>query len=90
MKCTLFLAAVAYAKHQEFHEWASKWGHNPTPALKATYEANLRQIEQQSKFHPGVTFSVNQFSGMTPDEFAAAYTMTPSNDEAMDFFECHC
>jgi len=83
MKSSLFLTCVAYAEHSTFEQWVAAWQHIPTPALEANYLANLQMIDRQSKFHPGVTFGVNQFSGMSPDEFAAAYTMTPPNDEPL-------
>lgn len=83
MKSGLLLAAVAYAEHPSFEEWAATWKHTVTPALIAKYKANLQNIAKQSEIHPGVTFGVNAFSGMTANEFAAAYTMTPHNEEMM-------
>merc|ERR1711908_253229 len=53
--------------------------------MKAAYDDNVRQIEElNADPEQTATFAVNQFSGMTFDEFAAQYlTATPLGDSDM-------
>merc|ERR1712139_604754 len=46
---------------------------NGDDAMETKYNANLEVIDQLNAEDNGATFAVNQFSGMTFEEFAAAY-----------------
>merc|ERR1719174_1613232 len=48
--------------------------------MKAKYNANLAEIDALNAADNGATFAVNQFSGMTYEEFAAAYLTETDSD----------
>lgn len=65
------LAGVASAALPSFEEWASQFGFNDADdTMKAKYQGNLEEIARLRAKHPEADFGVNQFSGMTYDEFA--------------------
>jgi hypothetical protein len=80
MKVAAVLIAAVSAEQLSFKEWAKQFGFNGDDAeMREKYEANVRQIEEWNA-DPEETaiFAVNQFSGMTFEEFAATYlTATP-------------
>lgn len=66
--------AVAQSASPTFEEWAAQYGFNGADdAMRATYNGNLAEIDRLNAADNGATFAVNQFSGMSFDEFAAAY-----------------
>jgi len=71
----------AAATQPSFEEWAAAFGFNSADdELKTKYTANLAEIERLNAADNGATFAVNQFSGMTFDEFSAMY-LTNSEPE---------
>jgi hypothetical protein len=72
MKVGFALFALVAAE-PSFEEWAAEYGVNGDEKMKATYEANVQEIERLNKEQPEATFAVNQFSGMTFEEFEAQY-----------------
>merc|ERR1712078_584378 len=48
--------------------------------MEAKYNANTEEIDRLNAEDNGATFAVNQFSGMTFDEFAAAYLTETEQD----------
>jgi len=86
MKAAAILIAAVSAEQPSFEQWASEYGFNSNDAqMKAAYDDNVRQIEElNADPEQTATFAVNQFSGMTFDEFAAQYlTATPLGDSDM-------
>lgn len=64
--------------HPTFEQWANEWGINTNGSsesirLKRNYEENCLAKDRLNEEHPDVTFAVNQFSGMTAEEFSAEY-----------------
>lgn len=81
----LFIAAVS-AEQPSFEQWASDYGFNSNDeTMRQKYDDNVRQIEElNADPEQTATFAVNQFSGMTYEEFAAQYlTATPLGDSDM-------
>lgn len=81
----LFIAAVS-AEQPSFEQWASDYGFNSNDeTMRQTYDDNVRQIEElNADPEQTATFAVNQFSGMSYEEFAAQYlTATPLGDSDM-------
>jgi KDEL-tailed cysteine endopeptidase len=67
------LAITEAAAHPSFEEWAAQYGiTNGDDTMKAKYNANLAEIDALNAADNGATFAVNQFSGMTFEEFASA------------------
>jgi len=65
------LVGVAAAADPSFEEWATEYGFNGADdSMKVKYEDNLKEIARLREEHPEAEFGVNQFSGMTFDEFA--------------------
>merc|ERR1719218_521137 len=84
VRSVFFASAVAVAAaHPTFEEWAATYNINTNgdDAMEAKYHANTEVIDQLNAADNGATFAVNQFSGMTADEFAAAY-LTNTEPEA--------
>jgi len=83
----MFRLAVASAlatasAHLSFEEWAAQYGINGADdSMKSKYNANLAVIDGLNEADSGATFAVNQFSGMSFEEFAAAY-LTDSEPES--------
>merc|ERR1712167_284847 len=78
----LFFASVAVAAaHPSFEEWAAQYGFNGADdTMRTKYNANLDEIDRLNAADNGATFAVNQFSGMTFEEFAAAYLTETEQD----------
>jgi hypothetical protein len=71
MKVAFALFATA-AAHPTFQEWASQYGFNGADStMEAKYNANTQEIDRLNAEDNGATFAVNQFSGMSSDEFVA-------------------
>jgi len=84
MKATLFLA-VAQASQPSYEEWAAQYGASNDEGTKAKYYQNVALIEEWNADPIGTaTFAVNEFSGMTYDEFAAVYLTAKADDPASD------
>jgi len=67
------LVGVA-AAHPTFEEWAAQFQFNGADdELRAKYNANLAVIDELNAANSGATFAVNQFSGMTFQEFSDMY-----------------
>jgi len=73
MKAAFFAGAASALKAQpDFATWAATYGYNGADGdMEATYNANVEHMSELESQHPDATFAVNQFSGMTFDEFAA-------------------
>jgi cathepsin L len=68
------LVVGAAATQPSFEEWAASFGFNGADdQLRTKYNANVVEIERLNAADNGATFAVNQFSGMTFDEFSAMY-----------------
>jgi len=73
MKGVAAFVGVASAS-PTFQEWAAQYGFNGEDAtMEEKYNANVAHMAELRQAHPLATFEVNQFSGMTFDEFAAQY-----------------
>jgi cathepsin L len=76
------LVVGAVATQPSFEEWAANFGFNgEDETMKAKYTANLVEIERLNAANNGATFGVNQFSGMTFEEFAAVYLTNTEPDD---------
>jgi len=75
---TFFLLAVAQASQPSYEDWAAAYGINGE-ASKENYDANVARIDDlNAKPNQTAVFAVNQFSGMSFDEFSAIYlTLKP-------------
>jgi cathepsin L len=84
MKAVSVLFAVAAAEQPSFEEWAGQYGFNAADdAMKAKYEANVADIEAwNADPEETATFGVNQFSGLTQEEFKAQYLTRSSPSDA--------
>lgn len=75
MKAVFFLLSTASAQTQccpDFEEWASQYGFNGDEAtIRENYERTVSVIEALHATDETATFKVNQFSGMSWDDFAA-------------------
>lgn len=80
------LVVGAVATQPSFEEWAANFGFNgEDETMKGKYNANLVEIERLNAANNGATFGVNQFSGMTFEEFATVYlTNTEPDDHKVD------
>jgi hypothetical protein len=81
----LFIAAVS-AEQPSFEQWSAEYGFNSNDdTMRQKYDDNVRQIEELNAIpQQTATFAVNQFSGMSFDEFAAQFlTATPLGDSDM-------
>merc|ERR1719454_567152 len=91
MKAVLALIPVASALEAQptFQEWAATYGFNgDDTSMEAKYNANVLHMAELEEAHPDATFGVNQFSGMTFDEFSAIYlTATPPENSDLPLFE---
>jgi cathepsin L len=68
----LFSVASALEAQPSFQEWATQYGMNGEDStMEAKYNANVAHMADLEQAHPDASFGVNQFSGMTYDEFAA-------------------
>jgi C1A family cysteine protease len=72
-------ALATASAHLSFEEWAAQYGFNGADdTMKSKYNANLAEIDRLNAADNGATFEVNQFSGMSYEEFAA--TMLTDTD----------
>jgi C1A family cysteine protease len=87
MKAAAAFVGVASALDAQptFQEWAASYGFNGADdVMEVKYNANVAHMAELEQQHPDATFGVNQFSGMTYDEFAAQMlTATPMGDSDM-------
>jgi hypothetical protein len=91
-----FLSAVALAQasaqvseQPSFDQWVAEFGMNSADeTVRSKYEENVKIIDGLNAADSQATYRVNQFSGMTFDEFAAIYlTLKTSPVAASDFPE---
>lgn len=68
----LSVGVAAIPQQPSFEEWAAQHGVNGD-AVKLTYEANVDEIDRLNSLGTDAVYGVNQFSGMSPEEFAAVY-----------------
>jgi cathepsin L len=67
-------AKALESAHPSFEEWAEQYGFNgEDDAMRSKYNANLAEIDRLNAADNGATFAVNQFAGMTFEEFEATY-----------------
>lgn len=72
----LVASGVTVAAHPPFEDWAAEWGINgPSESMRRKYEDNCKEMDQLDQEHPGATFEVNEFSGMTYEEFSDKFLM---------------
>jgi len=83
----LFVGTSAVqAQQPSFEEWTASYGINGADdAMKVNYEANVAKIDGWNVEEIGATFAVNEFSGMSFDEFSAMYLT--ATDEDLDAFD---
>lgn len=93
MKVAFALAVSVSASEPSFDEWAAQYGFNGADdIMRAKYEANVAKIEAWNA-DPAetATFGVNQFSGLSEEEFAAQYltrgTPTASSMPSLETYE---
>jgi hypothetical protein len=70
----LAVASVAQAIPQQpsFEEWAGQYGMNAADEeLRASYEEQVKEIDELNARNDGAVYGVNQYSGMSWDEFEA-------------------
>jgi cathepsin L len=85
-----FVGVVAALDAQPpFEEWAADYGYNGADDdMKAKYNANVAHMAELEQQHPDATFGVNQFSGMTFEEFAGQFLKTlPAGDSDLPLLE---
>jgi len=69
-----FVSAAALAQQPSFDEWAAERGMNGNDdSMRAKYEANVRRIDELNAEDSSASYAVNDFSGMSFDEFASIY-----------------
>jgi len=75
MKVVFAVVASAVAEQPTFEQWAASYGFNGADdEMKVKYDATVSKIESMNAdAEETATFAVNQFSGMSEGEFAAAY-----------------
>jgi len=84
--CVLLGVALAIshkeAKH-EFHKFQKKYSKSydasEKPLRFQIFQENLEHAEKLQKANPGAKFGVNEFSDLSPQEFAKYYRMTGVN-----------
>lgn len=78
-----FFSAVQ-TKEPSFEEWADQFGMNSADEdMRAKYEINVARIEELNAMDDGATYGVNQFSGMSFEEFEAQM-LTEFDDTMLD------
>jgi len=69
------LLSTAVAEQPSFEQWAADFGFNSADEdMKAKYGANVGYIEATNAQQNDFTLAVNQFSGLTLQEFQSTYT----------------
>jgi len=77
----LFVGTSAIPEQPSFEEWAQGFGMNGADeVMKGNYEANVAEINSLNAKQSGAVFAVNEFSGMSFDEFSAIY-LTATDEE---------
>jgi len=72
MKVAFALVSMAAAQQPNYEEWASQYGFNGDDAtMRENYATTVKTIEELQATEDGATYKVNQFSGMSWDDFAA-------------------
>jgi len=69
----LSVGVAAIPQQPSFDDWASQYGMNGDDAMKAKYEANVVEIDELNALNTTAVYGVNQFSGMSNEEFQAVY-----------------
>jgi len=88
---SLAFLTVAVAE-PTFEEWANQYGMNAADdVMKAKYDANVVKIQAwNADPEQGATFAVNQFSGLSEEEFAQQYlTRGTASNSAMPVLGVH-
>jgi len=67
------VGVAAVPQQPSYEEWSGQYGINGGNAMKNTYEANVADIDQLNALNTDAVYGVNQFSGMSPEDFAAVY-----------------
>jgi hypothetical protein len=67
------LSMTGAAANPPFEEWVSQYGVNGDDSMKAKYEKNCAEIDRLNAEDNGAEFAVNEFSGMSFEEFAAQF-----------------
>ena len=81
---TTFALFTAVAAEPTFQEWAAQYGFNGDDAvMEQKYDANVAEIEKLNAEDNGATFGVNQFSGLTDEEFEATYLNYKPDEEGI-------
>lgn len=76
-------SSATQPQQPSFEEWAQSYGINAIDdVMKGKYEANVAEIDSLNGEHSGAEFAVNEFSGMSFDEFSATYLT--ATDEVLD------
>jgi len=88
MKLAIFATAVN-ADQPSFSEWSAQYGYNSADMeMESKYNANVVHMDDLAAQHPDATFGVNQFSGMTFDEFSAQMlTAQPAGNSDLPLFD---
>lgn len=68
----LSVGVAAIPQQPAFEEWAAQYGLNGDE-VKATYDANVVEIDRLNNLNTTAEYGVNQFSGLSSEEFAAVY-----------------
>jgi len=68
----LSVGVAAIPQQPTYEEWAVQNGINGD-ALKDTYDANVAEMDRLNHLNTTAVYGVNQFSGLSPEEFAATY-----------------
>jgi hypothetical protein len=77
------IPTMVQAQQPSFEEWLSTYGINSVDeSMRAKYEQNILIINGLNARDPTATYAVNRFSGMTHEEFAAAYLTLKTNPMA--------
>jgi hypothetical protein len=82
----VLVASVSAVQQQpSFEEWAAEYGVNSVDdEMKAKYQANVADIDVLNAANDGAIYAVNQFSGMSSEEFAAQQLSTSEDTDFGD------
>jgi len=72
------------ATNPSFEEWVSQYGVNGDDSMKAKYEKNCAEIDRLNAEDNGAEFAVNEFSGMSFEEFASQFLTFMVPEETPD------
>jgi KDEL-tailed cysteine endopeptidase len=83
MKFAIALVSTVAATQPSFKEWAAQYGFNGVDdVLEAKYTANVAIIDDLNAQDSGATFAVNQFAGMTREEYKAFLSRSNKKDRS--------